>query len=67
MDWFSAPDYRLTRFVMERGLGLIYLVAFLVALNQFPALLGEHGLLPAPRVAPSGHVAPSGQSEEASI
>jgi hypothetical protein len=49
MDWFSAPDYRLTRFVMERGLGLIYLVAFLVALNQFPALLGEHGLLPAPR------------------
>jgi len=49
MDWFSAPDYRLTRFVIERGLGLIYLVAFLVALNQFPALLGEHGLLPVPR------------------
>jgi hypothetical protein len=49
MDWFSAPDYRLTRFLIERGLGLIYLVAFLVALNQFPALLGEHGLLPVPR------------------
>jgi hypothetical protein len=49
VDWLSAPDYRLTRFVLERGLGLIYLVAFLVALNQFPALLGEHGLLPAPR------------------
>jgi hypothetical protein len=49
MDWFSAPDYRLARFVIERGLGLIYLVAFLVALDQFPALLGEHGLLPAPR------------------
>ena len=49
MDWFSAPDYRLTRFVLERGIGLIYLIAFLVALNQFPALLGEHGLMPAPR------------------
>jgi len=49
MDWFSASDYRLTRFVIERGLGLIYLVAFLVALDQFPALLGEHGLLPTPR------------------
>ena len=49
MDWFSAPDYRLTRLVLERGIGLIYLVAFAVALNQFPALLGEHGLMPAPR------------------
>jgi hypothetical protein len=30
-------------------LGAIYLIAFLVAANQFPALLGERGLLPAPR------------------
>jgi len=49
MDWFSAPDYRLARFLIERGLGLIYLAAFLVALNQFPALLGERGLLPVSR------------------
>jgi hypothetical protein len=49
MDWFSAPDYRLTRLVLERGIGLTYLIAFVVALNQFPALLGEHGLMPAPR------------------
>jgi Lipase maturation factor len=49
MDWFAAPDYRLTRFAIERGIGLIYLVAFLVAFNQFPALLGERGLLPTPR------------------
>jgi Lipase maturation factor len=49
MEWFSAPDYRLTRWVLERGIGLIYLIAFVVALNQFPALLGEHGLMPAPR------------------
>ncbi len=49
MEWFSAPDYRLARLVIERGLGLIYLAAFLVALNQFPPLLGEEGLLPVPR------------------
>jgi hypothetical protein len=49
MDWFSASDYQLTRLVIERGLGLTYLLAFLVALNQFPALLGERGLLPVPR------------------
>jgi hypothetical protein len=49
MDWFSASDYQLTRLVLERGLGLTYLLAFLVALNQFPALLGERGLLPVPR------------------
>jgi hypothetical protein len=49
MEWFSAPDYRLARLVIERGLGLTYAIAFLVALNQFPALLGERGLMPAPR------------------
>ena len=45
----SAPDYTIARAVIERGIGLIYLIAFVVALNQFPALLGEHGLMPAPR------------------
>jgi hypothetical protein len=48
MDWVSAPDYWLSRLVIERGLGLLYLLAFLTALDQFPALLGERGLLPAP-------------------
>src|SRR5438045_199408 len=48
MDWLAAPDYWLTRFVFERALGVIYLVAFLVTVNQFRPLLGEHGLLPAP-------------------
>ncbi len=50
-----------TRFVLERALAAIYLVAFLVALNQFVPLAGERGLTPAPaimrqvpfRVAPS--------------
>lgn len=49
-DWFSVPDYRLARFVIERGLGAIYLLAFVCVLNQFPALLGERGLLPVPRL-----------------
>jgi len=45
----SAPDHLVARFVIERGLGLIYLVAFVVAARQFPPLLGERGLEPAPR------------------
>src|SRR6266498_4154890 len=48
-DWFSAPDYWLARLVIERGLALTYLLAFLCVLDQFPALLGERGLLPVPR------------------
>ncbi len=48
MDWLQAPDYWLTRLVIERALGAIYLVAFLVAAKQFRPLLGEHGLLPVP-------------------
>ena len=47
MEWQSAPDYWLTRFVFERALGAIYLIAFLVTVNQFRPLLGERGLLPA--------------------
>src|SRR5438445_284203 len=49
MGWFSAPGYWLSRLVFERALGAIYLVAFLVAVNQLRPLVGEHGLLPAPR------------------
>ncbi len=44
----GAADYWLSRFLFQRGLGLVYLIAFLVALNQFRPLLGEHGLLPVP-------------------
>ena len=49
MQWMLAPDYWWSRFFLERGLGALYLVAFLVAANQFRPLLGERGLLPAPR------------------
>src|SRR3954463_8104085 len=40
--------YWLTRLLLERGIGLICLIAFIVALNQFKPLLGERGLLPVP-------------------
>jgi hypothetical protein len=44
----SPPVYWLTRFLLLRLLGLVYLVAFLVAAWQFLPLAGEHGLTPAP-------------------
>ncbi|HTM26997.1 MAG TPA: lipase maturation factor family protein [Vicinamibacterales bacterium] len=43
------PSYWYSRFVFERGLALIYLIAFIAVVNQFVPLLGEHGLLPATR------------------
>jgi hypothetical protein len=46
VEWFSASDDWLSRWVFERGLALTYLIAFAVVLNQFRPLLGEHGLLP---------------------
>jgi uncharacterized membrane protein YhdT len=46
----GAPDYTFARFALERGLGFIYLIAFVVAAHQFPALCGERGLEPATRV-----------------
>src|SRR5260221_2854742 len=49
MTWLEAPDYWLARLVVERGIGAIYFVAFLVALRQFAPLLGERGLLPVPQ------------------
>ena len=35
----------LVRLIFQRGLAGVCLVAIVVALNQFPALLGEKGLL----------------------
>ena len=49
MPDLGAPDYQVARFLLERGLAAIYLVAFVVAWRQFPALCGERGLEPAPR------------------
>ncbi len=44
----DAADLWLPRLLFQRGLGVVYFIAFLVALNQFRPLLGEHGLLPVP-------------------
>ncbi|EHR62487.1 lipase maturation factor family protein [Saccharomonospora cyanea] len=47
-DWFTADEYWISRLVFQKLLATTYLVAFLCALNQFRALLGERGLLPVP-------------------
>ena len=44
----ATKDYWLTRTIFQSGLGIVYLIAFIVALNQFRPLLGERGLLLAP-------------------
>lgn len=42
----TAATYTLAKLLLQRSIGLVYLAAFLVAANQFKALLGDHGLLP---------------------
>ena len=49
MDWFALPDAALARQVLQRGTAAVYLIAFVSTARQFPALLGERGLLPVPR------------------
>jgi hypothetical protein len=44
----SPTDGWWTRFLYQRSLAIIYLVAFVAVVRQFRPLLGEHGLLPAP-------------------
>lgn len=48
MPELSGNDYQIARFLIERGLGALYLIGFVVAARQFPALAGERGLEPAP-------------------
>lgn len=45
----GLTGYWYSRFLFERALALMYLVAFLVAANQFVPLLGERGLEPVGR------------------
>jgi hypothetical protein len=42
-------SYWLTRLVLQRGIALVYLIAFISVIHQFKPLLGEHGLLPVPQ------------------
>jgi hypothetical protein len=46
-----AEGLWLVRLVFQRGLAALFLLAFIGALYQFPALLGERGLLPGCRLA----------------
>ena len=46
--WIHAHDGWLARLVIQRGIGIVYVLAFVVALVQFRPLLGERGLLPVP-------------------
>ena len=46
----SVRSYWLTRFLFLRLLGLLYVVAFLIIVDQWQPLLGSHGLLPAREV-----------------
>src|SRR5687768_9323466 len=49
MSFFmDEGSYLLTRILLQRGMALTYLIAFLVALTQFLPLLGKNGLLPVP-------------------
>lgn len=42
------PTYWLTRFMILRLLGIVYAIAFLVAINEIIPLIGSHGLTPLP-------------------
>ncbi len=46
MRWIGSETYWLPRTGLQRGLGLLFLIAFVNAVNQFKPLLGDRGLLP---------------------
>ncbi|GHG27862.1 lipase maturation factor family protein [Streptomyces filamentosus] len=48
MEWFTAPELWTARTVFQRGLAVLYGVAFLSAALQFRALIGARGMLPVP-------------------
>lgn len=52
MTWYGDSGMELTRLVVSRGLAAIYVVAFVVAIRQWPALLGDRGLVPVRRTLP---------------
>ncbi len=54
MDSGSPPSYWLTRFMILRLLGVVYAVAFLVAINQIVPLIGDDGLLPVGELPDAG-------------
>ena len=49
----------LVRLLVQRTLAAVYLIAFIAALKQFKALLGERGLLPVPHFLKRGRLGDS--------
>lgn len=49
MEWFTAPGYDLARLLVQRGVALVYVLAFASILHEWRPLLGERGLTPVPR------------------
>lgn len=49
MDWFAAPEFWLSRLMVQRALAGLYVIAFLSAALQFRALIGAQGMLPVDR------------------
>jgi hypothetical protein len=47
-DWLAVEELWSARWLFTRGVGLVYLLAFVGVLDQFRPLLGERGLLPVP-------------------
>lgn len=47
-EWFVAPQYWLAREILQRGVAVVYVVAFVAAARQFRALIGAQGMLPVP-------------------
>ncbi len=45
-EYLLAPNMIFIRDLFCKSLAALYFIAFLNAFNQFPALLGDHGLLP---------------------
>ncbi|HEY3762363.1 MAG TPA: lipase maturation factor family protein [Verrucomicrobiae bacterium] len=52
----ERPDYFLTRWLFLRGLGIIYLIAFVSLWTQIIGLIGHDGILPISQLMPAaGH------------
>ena len=49
MDWLAAPEWWWGRLVFERGMAVVYVVAFVCAARQFRGLIGTRGMLPVPK------------------
>lgn len=51
-NMMETSSYWLTRLFLQRGIAFIYVIAFLIALNQGPGLIGPRGILPAEEYVP---------------